>query len=155
MLRMLMFDTEKRTATNFIRFLRELSVVCNNSTFTNADIIKLAEKRYGGSLDDFFKHWLYDYDIPEFNVEYSFIKKDDGHYISGAVVTKKVSEDFAASVIMRVRLIGDGKDESVYFRKNIKGPSDRFELGPFSREPKEFTFNEFFSVLSEDKVKKK
>ena len=155
MLRMLMFDTEKRTTTKFMRFLRELSVVCNNSTFTNTDIIKLAEKHYGGSLSDFFEHWLYDFNIPEFNVEYSFIKKDDGHYISGAVVTKKVGEDFAASVIMRVRLKGDGKDESVYFRKIIRGPSDTFELGPFSREPKEFKFNELFSVLSEDKVKKK
>ncbi|MCH9024085.1 MAG: hypothetical protein IH931_02015 [candidate division Zixibacteria bacterium] len=155
MLRILMFDTEKRTTTKFMRFLRELSVVCNNSTFTNSDIIKLAEKHYGGSLSDFFEHWLYDFNIPEFNVEYSFTKKDDGHYISGAVVTKKVGEDFAASVIMRVRLKGDGKDESVYFREIINGPSDTFELGPFSREPKEFKFNEFFSVLSEDKVKKK
>jgi len=155
MLRMLMFDTEKHIATKFMRFLRELSVVCNNSTFTNADIIKLAEKHYGRSLSDFFEHWLYDFNIPEFNVEYSFIKKDDSHYVTGAVVTKKVGEDFAASVIMRVRLKGDGKDESVYFRKIINGPSDTFELGPFSREPKEFKFNEFFSVLSEDKVKKK
>lgn len=155
MLRMLMFDTEKHTTPKFMRFLRELSVVCNNSTFTNADIIKLAEKHYGGSLTDFFAHWLYDFNIPEFNVEYSFIKKDDGHYVSAAVITKQVSEDFTASVIMRLRLKGDGKDESVYFRKTINGPSCRFELGPFSREPKEFKFNEFFSVLSEDKVKKK
>ena len=155
MLRMLMFDTEKHTTPGFMRFLREFSVVCNNSTFTNADIIKLAEKHYGGSLTDFFAHWLYDFNVPEFNVEYSFIKKDDGYYVNAAVVTKKVSEGFVASVIMRVRLKGDGKDESVYFRKTINGPSDSFELGPFSRELKEFAFNEFFSVLSEDKVKKK
>ncbi len=155
MLRMLMFDTEKRTTTKFMRFLRELSVVCNNYTFSNTDIIKLAEKHYGGSLSGFFEHWLYDFNIPEFNVEYSFIKKDDGHYVSGTVVTKKVGGDFTASIIMRVRLKGDGKDESVYFRKKISGPSDTFELGPFSRELKEFKFNELFSVLSEDKVKKK
>jgi hypothetical protein len=155
MLKILMLDLETHTTTNFMKFLRELSVVCNNTTFTNADIIKLAEKHYGGSLENFFAHWLYDINVPEFNVEYSFTKKNDGHYVTGSVVTEKVGADFSASVVMRVKLKGDGHDESVLFRRTINAPSDSFELGPFSREPKEFKFNELFSVLSEDKVKKK
>jgi len=40
-------------------------------------------------------------------------------------------------------------------RQMVAGDQNSFELGPFTFTPKEMIFNEFRSVLSKDKVKKK
>lgn len=155
MLRFLMYDTQTRTAPKFAKFIQELSAVCNSTTFTNTDFIKLAEKYYGASLKDFFAQWFYGYKMPEFNVEYNFVKKDSGYYVDGTVNTKKVGGDFSTRVLMRVELTGSSSDESLYLRETVKAPQSTFSLGPFPTEPKKFVFNEFFSVLSQDNVKKK
>ncbi len=155
MLRFLMFDTKSRTHPNFNKFIQELSVTMNGRAFSNADFVKLAEKYYGASLTDFFAQWLYGYNMPEFNVEFSFAQRDGSYYIDGNVVTKKVSSDYSQWVVMRVELKGSTADESVYFRENVTGPKSSFTLGPFPSEPRKFVFNEFFSVLSQDNVKKK
>jgi len=117
--------------------------------------VKLAEKYYGASLTDFFEQWLYGYNIPEFNVEYSFVQRDGSYYIDGNVVTKKVGADYSQPVVMRVELKGSTADESVYLRENVKAPQSTFTLGPFASEPKKFVFNEFLSVLSQGNVKQK
>jgi len=155
MLRFLMFDPQTQTTPKFYKFLQELSVLCNSTTFSNSDFVKLAEKYYGAPLTDFFAHWLYGFNVPEFNVEYSFVQKDGQYYVDGNVVTHKVDSTFAVPVIMRVELKGSSSDESVYLRETIKAPQATFSLGPFPSEPKKFVFNEFFSVLSQDNVKKK
>lgn len=155
MLRFLMFDTQTLTHPNFNKFIQELSVTMNGRTFSNADFVKLAEKYYGASLTDFFEQWLYGYNMPEFNVVYSFVQRDGSYYIDGDVVTKKVGANYSQPVIMRVELKGGGSDESVYLRENVKAPQSTFSLGPFASEPKKFVFNEFLSVLSQGNVKKK
>ena len=52
---------------------------------------------------------------------------------------------------MRVEL--ENKKSSI-FRQHIS-PDNTFELGPFAEKPKKLIFNELFSVLSKQKVKKK
>jgi len=155
MLRFLMFDTKTRTSPSFNKFIQELSVTLNGKTFTNADFVKLAEKYYGAPLTDFFAQWLYGYNMPEFNVEYSFVQRDGSYYVDGSVVTKKVGDAFSMPVVMGVELTGRTSDETIYMRETIKAPETLFSLGPFPTQPKKFVFNEFFSVLSQDRVKKK
>ncbi len=152
MIRFMMFDLDKLSDRPFWNYINELKTVCNYSCFTNEDFIRLTEKHYGQSLDWFFKHWLYDRNIPEFEVKYSIEKKADGYYIPVAVEIKKVEADFKAPVIIRIQNVNDG---SIYMRQMVTGPVDSFELGPFEIEPKEMIFNEFHSVLSRDKVDKK
>jgi hypothetical protein len=155
MLRFLMYDLETggdRDKT-FWRFVNELKIVVNGGTYTNAMVIKLAEKHYGESLEWFFHHWLFDKDIPEYKVEYRIVKRDGGHFIEASVRTKKVPADFKMPVIVRV-MSKDGQ-QSIYARQMVSGANDSFELGPFSFEPKEIVFNEFHSVLAKAKVKKK
>ncbi len=152
MLRYLMYDIEKSSDRTFLKFIHALSSLVNNQLFTNVDVIKLAEKFYGQPLDWFFHHWLYGRDFPEYEVEYSVSSRDDGYYVDVSVTTKKVSPEFSMPIIMRVEEING---ESTYLRQNVTGLSDSFSLGPFATEPKELIFNEFFSVLSKDKVKKK
>ena len=155
MLRFLMFDTQTRTQPNFNKFIQELSVSMNSRTFANIDFVKLAEKYYGASLAEFFAQWLYGYNMPEFDVEYSFVQRDGSFYIDGNIVTKKVDSDYQQPMIMRVELKGSSSDESVYIRENIKAPQSTFTLGPFTSEPRKFVFNEFMSVLCESNVKQK
>jgi hypothetical protein len=155
MLRFFMFDTNTRTSPNFNKFVQELAVMANGKSFSNSDFIRLAEKHYGGELTEFFEHWIYGYGMPEFNVEYAFTQREGKFYIDGTVSTKKVDTDFTVPVVMRVELKGLSPEESIYLRETIKAPQSQFSLGPFETEPKKFVFNEFFSVLSQDNVKKK
>ena len=152
MLRFMMFDLDKQSDITFLKFVREFGYTCNNQEFTNTDFIHLAEKYYGQPLDWFFRHWLYNRNIPKFEGKYQFEKRDDGYYVVGDIQTKDVAEDFTMPVIMHVTTT-DG--QSTFFRERIDAPSDHFELGPIATEPKDFVFNEFFSVLSKDNVKKK
>jgi hypothetical protein len=152
MLRFLMYDLETGSEEKFLAFLRSLSAVCNTRQFTNKDIIELAERQYGEPLDWFFRQWLYGQGLPEFKVEYK-IERTDGEYIVRVNVrTKGVPADFSMPVVMR---IADKEGNSTFFRKTVSVPETQFELGPFSFRPDKLIFNEFFSVLSKDKVKKK
>jgi len=152
MLRYLMYDIEKSSDRTFLKFIHALSSLMNNQVFTNVDAIKLAEKFYGEPLDWFFHHWLYSRDFPEYKVEYGINRKYDGYYVDVSVTTEKVGPEFRMPIMMRVE---DVNGESIYLRQTVSGLSDSFALGPFATEPKELIFNEFFSVLSKDKVKKR
>ncbi|HUV31708.1 MAG TPA: hypothetical protein VMY05_11560 [Acidobacteriota bacterium] len=152
MLRYLMYDLETRSDRTFLEFIRTLSGLANGRDFTNRDVVDLAEQAYGGSLDWFFHHWLYGRNLPEYKVEYSIDGGEDGYGISVDVATDGVGPEFRMPIIMRVQDVDGG---SSYVRREVSGPTDRFTLGPFPTEPKELIFNEFFSVLSKDKVKKR
>ena len=152
MLRYLMYDLEARTERDFVMFIRALATHVNNQTFTNTDVVALAEKSYGASLDWFFHHWLYRAGLPEYKVEYTPTRRDDGYYLDVNVTTKGVGGDFKMPIIMRVE---DKSGQSTYHRQVVSGHSDSFALGPFEVESEKLIFNEFWSVLSKDKVDKK
>ncbi len=151
MLRFAMIDLATSSENAFNRFLAELSMRSTMQSFSNADVMTLAEKHYGQPLDWFFNHWLFDRGIPQYQVTYAIAQRDDGWYVSGAVETKDVSPDYRMPVIMRVESVDR---QSVFYRQSLAAPRDTFELGPMEREPKELFFNEFFSVLCNSSVKK-
>ena len=152
MLRFMMYDLEQKSEKKFQRFLHELSIFCNGKQYTNSDIQALAEKHYGEPLDWFFDQWLYQYGIPEFEVEYKIHNRKGGYSVTGDVKVKDVDPDFKMPVVLRV-VTEDG--QSTFYRHMISGTEDSFDLGMIDGKPKELIFNEFYSVLSRDKVKKK
>ena len=152
MLRFMMYDFENKSEKKFNKFLWELSMLCNTKCFSNSDLIKLAERHYGEPLDWFFKQWLYSFGYPEFKVEYTIHNREGGYYLTGKVLTEGVDPDFKMPVILRVK----GKNgESQFMREMIEGVEHEMDLGWIDFEPEELVFNEFYSVLSKDKVKKK
>lgn len=152
MLRTMMYDLESKSENTFFRFFHELSTMCNNTRFTNRDVLELAEKHYGQPLDWFFKQWLCEAGYPEYKVEYIVDRQADGYYINADIVTSGVGDNFRMPVLLRVR----GEDDSaVFVREEIAGTQAQLALGPFDSEPKELIFNEGFSVLGKDKTKKK
>ncbi|HWR81676.1 MAG TPA: hypothetical protein VN285_00075 [Candidatus Deferrimicrobium sp.] len=152
MLRFLMYDLDTKSEARFLQFLQDLAIRCNSGTFTNEDFIRLAEKSYGQSLEAFFRQWLYGRNFPEFNVEYKIDQAADGYFIDVNVAMKGVDAAFTAPVAMHVTEEGG---HATYTRQTIAGPQSQFRLGPFADKPKQFVFNEFYSVLSKDDVKKK
>ena len=152
MLRFLMYDLESASDKPFFKFLNELALLTSMKSFTNGDFIALAEKHYGQPLDRFFEHWLYGRNYPEYKVSWTTTGSGSEYSIDVEVVTKKVSPEFTMPIILRVEGI-DGS--SRFFRQEISGLSDSFELGPLAVEPKELVFGEFYSVLCKSKVKKK
>ncbi|MDZ4722593.1 MAG: hypothetical protein SGI97_01580 [candidate division Zixibacteria bacterium] len=151
MLRSLMYDIDKSSDLTFWKFVRELAVLTNNKSFTNADVVKLAEKHYGQSLDWFFSQWLFGRNLPEFSGGYTYETRDNQFYVTTDVNIKGVDQAFSMPVLMRV---ADGAGASVYSRHILKSGANNFELGPFSSQPKEVVFNELYSVLSKGEVKK-
>ena len=151
MFRMMMFDTETGSDRSFLKFMHELTFLANSKKFTNTDILRLAEKHYGDKLDWFAQQWLYGVNYPSFDVEYSIEDRSGEFFVTVNVEARGVRDDFKMPVILRV---GEN-DESVFVRQMIHGGKSSFELGPFAKKPKDFHFNEYFSVLSKDNVSKK
>ena len=153
MLRFLMFDLEgNQPDLTFLKFVRQFAYQANNQPFSNKDFVELAEQYYGDKLDWFFRHWLFGRNVPEYNVEWSAESRSDGNYVIGNVITKAVEPEFKMPVIIRVES-ADG--QSAFFRPMLNAGQDNFELGPLQWQPSNIYFNEFYSVLSKDNVKKK
>jgi hypothetical protein len=143
------FDKDAQSDASFRKFLIELASFVNSRSFTNADIQRIAEKYYGQKLDWFFNDWLYCMNIPQFDVKYSVAQEGADWFVDGTVMTKGVDASFQMPVSMRV-VKEDGSTEVA--RPMVKAGSGTFKLGPYASKPKEFKFNEFFSVLSQDNV---
>lgn len=151
MLRYVMYDLENHNDRAFDRMLYEFAQLADSRTFSNRDFIELAEKHYGASLDWFFRAWLFDAELPEYDVRYRIEKGENGFMISGRAKTEKVGADYSMSVIMRVEL---EKGEDRFFREQLAAPETEFQLGPFESRPKELFFNEFLGVLCKQSVKR-
>jgi hypothetical protein len=148
MLRWLLYDLESQSEENFRAFLRELSSQVIKPQFTNNDFVTLAEKYYRGSLESFFRYWLYGTGMPEYNVNYQTEQQGNKYFIT-AEVTDKCSFTPCQTPVM-VRVVEN--DRVTFVRQVINGSHCRFTLGPFATKPTEFHFNEFFSVLSLSEV---
>jgi len=153
MLRNVMLDLNAATNREgrFLKFLAELVYVTNSTTFTNADLQKIAEKHYGQPLDWFFNEWVYGRNSPEYKVTYTIAPQENQFVVDVNTAVSRVGASFQMPVIIRIEH-EDGS--SSYVRQTISGSRGTFQLGPYASKPKGFFFNEFFSVLSSDKVSK-
>ncbi|MFZ5980986.1 MAG: hypothetical protein ACOYVF_10185 [Candidatus Zixiibacteriota bacterium] len=150
MLRYLMHDLETHSDQTFWKLLQEFSLLSNSRVFTNDDFIKLAEKYYGQPLGWFFDKWLYDHDIPEYDVTYAIVQEADGYHVKAQVTTKNTSASYDMPIIMRVEGVNG---ENSFHRVVVNGEGGSFAIGPLAAKPAALHFNEFYSSLSKDKVK--
>jgi hypothetical protein len=152
MLRFLMFDPATSSDRTFLKFVRDLSLLTNMKSFSNNDVIRMAEKHYGQKLDWFFDHWLYGRDYPDYDISYSVHKSEAGWSVACSAKVSNVDSTFSMPVLIRAE--GASK-ETQTVRQFISGNNSEFTLGPFPFEPKEFHFNEYFGVLAKASVSKK
>jgi hypothetical protein len=151
MLRFMTVDLGTGSDERFLGMMNSLSMMTNSSSYTNEDLKTAMETAAGMKLDAFFDQWVYSRNYPSFDVSYSIEQKADGWYVNGTVAQSGMGEKFEQPVVCRVTG-ADGVD--VFVRHIVTGSNSNFSFGPYQSAPKEFTFNEFMSVLSKDKVKK-
>ena len=114
---------------------------------SNAGFEKLAEKYYGQPLGWFFDEWVYGRNIPKFDVKYTVDAQGSSWGVNAAVTTGNMLPSFTFPVICRVNF-EDGT--TTLFRQTVASGSTKLTLGPFDKKPKEFVFNEFYSVLGHE-----
>ncbi len=152
MLRMLMLDTETLTDQNFNKFFHRLCLRTNGKVFKNADIIELAEKYYGSDLSWFFNQWLFNFSTPKFDVMYDILQEGTEYYVNVEIEMSKVDKNFTTPILINIT---DENGTPKLYRETIHSSLTSLSYGPFKKKPSKFTFNEFFSVLSDDNVRKK
>jgi hypothetical protein len=147
MLRYLMFDIEKNSDRTFLRFMNEFSHLADSTSISTASFEKLAEQYYGQPLGWFFDQWVYGRNIPRFDAKHTIEAQGDRWVVKGTVATKGMLPSFTMPVICRVTF-DDGT--STLVRQTVTSGQTSFTVGPFPNKPKEFVFNEFFSVLGHE-----
>ncbi len=152
MLRTVMLDIESGSDQAFRKFFHRLCLRTNGKIFKNADVIELAEKYYGKDLNWFFEQWLFNFTIPKFDVIYDIYKDGSEYYVSVEIETSKVDTNFTTPILINIT---DADGTPKLYREQINGKYTSLSFGPFAKEPSKFIFNELFSVLSDDNVKKK
>ncbi|MHB1050494.1 MAG: M1 family metallopeptidase [Bacteroidota bacterium] len=114
---------------------------------TTEDFRKIVEKHFGISMDWFFKQWLYNTDIPTYNITYYRQDLPDGKYKVRCVVKQSnVPDDFQMYVPF---LIDFGDNRRARLRYLIKGPVTELEFPTLPLKPESITFNDLESVLCE------
>lgn len=151
MLRYLMYDPKRPAEVDFLKFVREFAQKSNQATFTNQDLVEIAESYYGEELDGFFDTWLFGNEIPRYDVKFETIEQDGEFYVTVDLDVSRVSEAYAMPVWFRVVVL----DENEYFHESTVAGEQTLELGPFLAEPTDLIFNEFLSVLCKSHVSKK
>jgi hypothetical protein len=147
MLRYLMYDLEKNSDRTFLRFMNEFAHLADSTPISTASFEKLAEQYYGQPLAWFFDEWVYGRNIPRFDAKHTIEAQGDQWVVKGTVDTRDMLRNFTMPVICRVNF-EDGTTTLV--RQTVTAGQTKFTLGPFASKPKEFVFNEFFSVLGHE-----
>ena len=152
MLRILMVDLETGSPDNFNKFFHRLCLLTNNKIFTNEDIVNLAEQYHGENLGWFFDQWVFDYKKPHFDVSYSVQSGGEKYFVDMNIETSKAGDNFKYPIVFSF----SGSDgNQVLKREVITQEHTSIKFGPFDFEPKNVVFNELFSVLCSESVKKK
>jgi hypothetical protein len=144
MLRWLLYDLDRQSEDRFIALVRDVSNDITKPEFTNQSFVTLVEKHYGGSLQSFFKYWLYGTGIPDYDVAYSVKEIDSDFYVVAEVEDRSACGPEEMPVMIRLVL----PDRNEFTRVTVRGPRDTVILGPYETKPAEFHFNEFLSLLA-------
>lgn len=151
MLRYLMYDPERPAEINFLKFVREFARRTNQATFTNQDLAQIAEKYYGEPLDWFFDQWLFERNIPQYDVTFEKIERNGEFFVTVDLNVSNISDDYTMPVWFRV--VVSGKNE--YFHESTIAGIQTLELGPFASEPDDLIFNEFLGLLCKSDMSEK
>lgn len=158
MLRMMMMDTRNKQDPDakFRAMMKDYFKTHKGQNVTTADFQKIVEKHMtrnmnatgNGSMDWFFKQWVYGMALPKFESEFTIKKEGDKFRVKGSISQKDVPEDFL--VMMPVYAdFGKGhlvRFASIPFKGSMTQPADW--LIPFPKKPKRIVINAYHDVLT-------
>jgi hypothetical protein len=149
MLRMMMFDFNKRDDSKFNAMLKDFLEQYRWKEASTADFVRIAEKHYGGKLDWFFNEWIYGTEVPFYHWSVKTSQDPDGKFVvSIDTQTDDVSPSFRMLVPFTILMEGDYHST---VRLDIDAPSKTITLPKVPYKPVKFIFNPYKSVLCKDK----
>jgi predicted metalloprotease with PDZ domain len=149
MLRMMMFDFNKRDDSKFNAMLKDFLEQYSWKEASTSDFIRVAEKHYGSNLDWFFNEWIYSTQLPTYKWTCSVTQEPDGRYVVNVdIQTDGVSPTFRMLVPFTILMEGD---YHTTVRLDIDATQKRITLPKVPYKPAKFIFNPYKSVLCKDK----
>jgi hypothetical protein len=147
MLRNMGLDLKTMNEDLFKNMMKDFYQTYNGRTASTEDFQKMVEKHYKVPMNWFFKQWVYNTEIPTYNILYKLEKLENGKYkVKCTVKQSNVPDDFQMYVPF---LVDFGENRFARVRYLIKGPVTEFEFPILPIKPEEIKFNDLESVLCE------
>jgi hypothetical protein len=157
MLRMMMWNP-KEGNSRFLSMLKDLVTTCANGFITTDDFQAHVEKHMtplmnlhgDNKMDWFFDQWVYDTQLPRYDIDYKITKSDDGKPKAELKVKQsQVSDDF----VMIVPVYGQfGKNIIRLCQIRIKGNAETQTISiPLPKKPKKLLLCAMHDILCEVK----
>jgi hypothetical protein len=158
MLRMAMQDRTKKNADEpFIAAMTEFATQYAGKTATTADFQHVIEKHMpksmdlqgNGSLDWFFREWVYGTGVPKLDAKIDFTDNGDGKYhIKGEITQSQVPDDFVTMVPIYVTF-EKGQQARLATLPIVGNSTKPLEVDlPLPMKPKQFSINAMHDVLA-------
>lgn len=150
MLRTLMTDYDTGSDDAFTNVMRRFYTEHLGGMATTGGFQAIVEEELSGSMDWFFRQWVYGSDIPTYTFAHRYHTNDAGQVVATVRVRQEdVPPDFQMYVPVHLDF---GDEGSATVRILVSGPETVLELPLLPREPNSITFNPFESVLAETKT---
>ena len=147
MLRNMVLDLKTMKEDVFEGLMRDFYTTYKGKLATTDDFRRITEKHLGIEMQWFFKQWVYNTDIPKYEILYKREDLPNGKYkVHCTVKQTNVPDDFQAYVPF---FIDFGNNQFARVRYLIKGPITEFDFPILPLKPKEIKFNDLESVLCE------
>ena len=147
MLRNMGLDLKTMNEDMFKNMMKDFYQSYNGKTATTEDFQRMVEKHYKVSMDWFFKQWVYNTEIPTYNILYKLEKLENGKFkVKCTVKQTNVPDDFQMYVPF---LVDFGENRFARIRHLIKGPVTEFDFPILPIKPEGIKFNDLESVLCE------
>jgi len=146
MLRNMCLDLNTMSEDRFTDMLQDFYQTYRGKAASTGDFQRIVEKHLGMEMDWFFQQWIYGTDLPTYKFSHSVSQDDNGQYLVHChVIQEDVPDSFKMFVPMTVQFAGDKR---VRLKVLIDQPEMDFTLPALPLEPREVTFNDFYSVLA-------
>lgn len=147
MIRNMALDLKTMNEDAFQDILKDFYSTYNGKNASTEDFQRITEKHFKTGMQWFFDQWVYNTDIPKYNIIYKLQKLENGKFkVKCTVRQSNVPENFQMYVPF---LIDFGEKRFARVRYLIKGPITEFEFPVLPLKPEEIKFNDLESVLCE------
>ncbi|MFA6456240.1 MAG: M1 family aminopeptidase [Bacteroidota bacterium] len=147
MLRNMALDLKTMNEDVFLGMMREFYQTYHGKSASTADFQRITEKYFKMNMNWFFQQWLYNTEIPMYNITYKLQELENGKFkVKCTVRQTNVPNDFQMYVPF---LVDFGEHRFARLRYLIKGPVTEFEFPILPLKPENIRFNDLESVLCE------
>jgi hypothetical protein len=145
MLRSMLLDLRTMNEDRFKNILQDFYQSYRDKKASTEDFQRIVEKHVGGSMEWFFKQWVYGTDLPTYRFSYKTKKREDKKFLVRYKVKQEdVPDDFQAYITL---LVDFGKDRFARLRIYVTKSEDIIALPLMPLKPKKIIFNDLESAL--------